>query len=72
MCPNCPKVKDFMKTVKIEGELVDASTKEGLEEASRFDVATVPTVVFLEDEKVKSVAHSVEEGKRVIENKTLI
>lgn len=72
MCPNCPKVKDFMKTVKLEGEFIDAATEKGLEEAQKFDVASVPTVVFLEDSKVKSIAHSVEEIKRVIQNKTLV
>ena len=24
MCPNCPKVKDFMKEVDMEGEEIDA------------------------------------------------
>lgn len=72
MCPNCPKVKDFMKTVSLKGELVDASTPLGLEQAQKFDVGSVPTVIFLEDDNVKSVAHSVEEIKRVIQNKTLV
>ena len=71
MCPNCPKVKDFMKTVKMEGELIDASTKEGLAQAAKFDVMSVPTVIFLEGDVVKSVASLVEEIKRVTQNKTL-
>lgn len=72
MCPNCPKVKEFMKTVDMKGEIIDASTKQGLEQASKFDIMAVPTVVFLEDDNVKSVAHSVEEIKRVTQNKTLV
>ena len=72
MCPNCPSVKSFMETVKVEGEFIDASTPEGLEEAQKFDIASVPTVVFLEGDKVKSIAHSIEEIKRVTENRTLI
>ena len=71
MCPNCPKVKEFMKTIDMKGEFIDAATSEGLEQARKFDIAAVPTVVFLEDDNVKSVAHSIEEIKRVVQNKTL-
>ncbi len=72
MCPNCPSVKEFMKTVDMEGEEIDATLPEGLEQAQKFNVISVPTVIFLEDDKVKSVAHSVDEVKRVIENKSLV
>ncbi len=72
MCPNCPKVKEFMETVDMKGESLDATTPEGLEQAQKFEVSSVPTVIFLEDEEVKSVAHSIEDVKRVTENKTLV
>ena len=72
MCPNCPAVKDFMKTVDLEGESLDASTSEGLQQAQKYNVATVPTVLFIENDEVKSTCHSIEEIKRVIENKTLV
>ena len=72
MCPNCPSVKEFMKTVDMEGEEIDAALPEGLEEAKKFNVISVPTVIFLEDDKIKSVAHSIDEIKRVIENRSLI
>jgi len=72
MCPNCPKVKEFMKTVDLEGDEIDASTPDGLEEAQKFDVNSVPTVIFLENNEIKNVAHSIEEIKRVVENKSLI
>jgi hypothetical protein len=72
MCPNCPSVKEFMKTVDIQGEEIDAATPEGLEQAQKFDIASVPTVVFLEGDEVKSIAHNVEEIKRVTENKSLV
>ena len=72
MCPNCPSVKEFMKTVEMDGEEIDATTPEGLEQAKKFEVSSVPTVVFLEDNEVKSVAHNVDEIKRVTENKTLV
>lgn len=72
MCPNCPTVKEFMKNVDMEGEEIDAALPEGLEEAKKFDVISVPTVVFLENDEVKSVAQSIDEIKRVIENKSLV
>jgi ribonucleoside-triphosphate reductase len=71
MCPNCPKVKEFMKGVEMPGELVDATTDNGFEQAQKFEVNSVPTVIFLDSEKVISVAHSIEEVKRIIENKRL-
>lgn len=71
MCPNCPKVKEYMQSVDMQGELLDATTREGLTEARKFNVAAVPTVVFLEGNEEKSRASSVEEIKRIVENKTL-
>lgn len=72
MCPNCPKVKDFMKTVSMKGEVIDASSSEGLEQAKQFSIMSVPMVVFLENDSEKSRAETVEEIKRVVENKTLV
>jgi alkyl hydroperoxide reductase subunit AhpF len=72
MCPNCPAVKEFMKTVDMKGEEIDASTKEGLEQARKFNIMAVPKVVFLEDDEIKSEAETIEEIKRVIDNKSLV
>jgi len=72
MCPNCPDVKEFMKTTNLEGEVVDASDPKGLQEASVYGISSVPTVVFLdEDNKVVNTATTIEEIKRIIENKSL-
>lgn len=72
MCPKCPAIKEFMKGTDIEGEFVDATTPEGLEQARKYEIISVPTVLFLEDKgKVISSAHSLEEVKRVVENKSL-
>ena len=72
MCPNCPKVKEFMKDKELEKEWIDASTPDGLGKAREMKVVGVPTVIFL-DEKGKEVtrAASVEEVKRVIGNQQL-
>ena len=68
-CPKCPAVKSFMKGVKMQGELIDASKPEGLEEARRHDVSTVPTVLFF-DESGRKVgeAGSAEEANAEIAN----
>ena len=72
MCPKCPAIKDFMKGTGIEGEFVDATKPEGLDQARKYQVSSVPTVLFLdEDENVVSTAHNLEEAKRVVENQSL-
>ena len=72
MCPKCPKIKEFMQDKKIEKEWVDAATAEGLEKARKHNVMGVPTVIFFDEhDKEVSRATSVEEVKRIIENKTL-
>ena len=72
MCPKCPKIKEFMEDKKVEKEWVDAATKEGLEKAKELNVSSVPTMVFF-DKNGKEVARAmtIEEVKRVIENKSL-
>ena len=41
MCPKCPKIKEFMADKKLEKELVDAATAEGLEKARELKVGGV-------------------------------
>ncbi|HII71618.1 TPA: hypothetical protein HA265_02575 [Candidatus Woesearchaeota archaeon] len=49
-CHKCPAMKEFMSSQKkLPGEVVNASTPEGLEVAKKFQVVAVPTVVFLDD-----------------------
>ncbi|MBD3248636.1 hypothetical protein GF336_01150 [Candidatus Woesearchaeota archaeon] len=72
MCPKCPKIKEFLNGVeKVEGEFIDATTKEGLEQARELKVSNVPTAVFFEEGKEISRAHDIEEVKRIVENKQL-
>jgi thioredoxin-related protein len=43
-------MKEFMLGQKdITGSFIDASTPEGLNEARKYNVAAVPTVVFVDD-----------------------
>ncbi len=72
MCPNCPSVKEFMKTVDIEGKEVDATSEEGIVEARNYDIMSVPTVLFFdENNKLVGRATSIDEIKRIVENKSL-
>jgi len=72
MCPKCPAIKEFMKGTDLEGEFVDATSADGLEQARKYKVGSVPTVLFF-DEKGETVskATSLEEVKRVVENRSL-
>ena len=72
MCPKCPAIKEFMKGINIKGEFIDAASAEGLEQARKYNVASVPTVLFLDENgEVVNTAHDLEEVKRVVENKSL-
>ncbi|MDP7141379.1 MAG: thioredoxin family protein [Candidatus Woesearchaeota archaeon] len=72
MCPNCPSVKEFMKTVDIEGKEIDATSEEGMAEARNYDIMSVPTILFFDEkEELAGRATSIDEIKRLIENKSL-
>ena len=66
MCFNCPAIKAFMKESGVKGEEIDASTPSGIELAKKFNIKSVPTVIFLEKGEVKSEARSLEEVKKLI------
>ena len=65
-CPNCPVVKEYMHESDVEGEIVDASTPEGLTRAKELEISAVPTVVFFEDDKEIGRANSVDETKNFL------
>jgi len=71
-CPKCPFVKTYLEDKGLEKEWADAATPEGLEKAKEFNVMNVPTVIFF-DENGKEVtrATSLEEVKKIVENKSL-
>ena len=72
-CPNCKKIKDFMSLIKLEKELVDASTPKGLERAKEFKIMNVPSVIFFDENNNEvSRAFSVDEVKNIVENKHLV
>ncbi len=68
-CPNCPSVKEFMKTVDIPGEVVNAATMEGGVLAAKFGIMAVPTVLFFnKDGEVIEKAQSVPQVRRVLDS----
>jgi len=55
MCPKCPAMKEHMASqTKISGEVISCHTPEGLAEARKFSIHTVPTVVFVDDDGKES------------------
>lgn len=68
-CPNCPSVKEFMKTLDIPGEVVNAATMEGSVLAAKFGIMAVPTVLFFNQEnEVVEKAQSVPQVRRVVDS----
>jgi glutaredoxin len=48
MCPKCPAMKEYMASqTKISGEVINCHTPEGLAEARKFVISSVPTVIFI-------------------------
>ncbi len=47
-CPNCPSVKNYMKTVHMPGAEINAATENGLKEAMKYNVMATPTVIFFD------------------------
>lgn len=73
MCPKCPKIKEYLETAKIDKELINAADPSGLDQAKEYGISSVPTVIFFDEKgEMVSQAHSLEEVKRVLENKTLV
>jgi len=48
-CIKCPAVKDYLETVSMQGEHVNAATPEGLDKARKFGVMSTPTVIIFND-----------------------
>jgi len=48
-CPNCPPVRKVVSELDIPGELYNASTEEGLDEARKYNVFSTPTVVLFDE-----------------------
>ncbi len=68
-CPNCPKVKEFVKTLSIPGEIINAATTEGAVLAAKFGIMAVPTILFFnKDNEVIEKAQSVPQVRKVVDS----
>ena len=65
-CKFCPDVKAFLATIDVKGEHFDAATPEGREEAVKYGISTVPTVLFFDNNELKATARSINEIKQVL------
>ncbi len=69
-CPACPMVKEFMQEIDIEGMHINAASPEGAEEAAKYEIKSVPTVIFLhENDEVAAIAKSINEIKRCLDER---
>jgi hypothetical protein len=50
-CSSCPPVKEFVRKLPLEGSLIDATESEGGQKAESFGVMSVPTIIFLDENK---------------------
>jgi len=72
MCPNCGEIKEFLETLDLKGDIIDATTDEGLEESQKLNVMGVPMMIFFNGKKETNRAESLDDIKKVLENKSLL
>lgn len=66
-CPNCPPVCNYMKSIIMNGTIIDVDTEEGLSHAARNGVFASPTVIFYNADGTEiHRSHSVEELEEFI------
>lgn len=67
-CPKCPQMKEHMATKQLPGELINASEPEGMQEARKYSISQVPTVIFFDEEiNITGIAHDKEEVDKLLE-----
>lgn len=68
-CPNCPPVKNFMKSLPIAGAEIDVDTEEGFSRAAEKGVFASPTVIiFDKNGRETARGHSVEELEAIFDS----
>ena len=66
-CAACRPVKEFLNSVNIDGEIVDAAEDSGSEVAVKYSVMKLPTVIFLDSNRQEICrCHSIGEIKEII------
>ena len=73
MCPDCGEIKDYLATIDFKGDIIDATTDEGMEESQKLEVMSVPTMIFLDkSDKEVNRADNLDDIKKILENKSLL
>ncbi len=68
-CHKCPAMKEFLGSQdKVAGVFVDCSAPDGMEEAKKYNITRVPTVLFLDGEEVKHTCHEKEDVESLLQN----
>jgi hypothetical protein len=67
-CHACPKIKEYMQGIELEGEHISVGSPEGAQEAAKYGLTSVPAVIFF-DEKAElfTIARSIVEIKRALQ-----
>ena len=65
-CPKCPAAKKLLEQKEVDYVLVDASSPEGFDEAKKFQISQVPTLVILEDDNLLSKSSGIDEIEKEI------
>lgn len=67
-CIKCKGMKEYLKSVEIEKEFIDATSPEGMEQAKTFNVMSVPLVVFFDNnEDQVGIAHDIDELEEILD-----
>ena len=73
MCPDCGEIKDYLGTIELKGEIIDATTDQGLEIAEALGVMGVPTMVFVDKTgKETNRADNLDDIRKILDNKSLL
>ncbi len=66
-CPGCKPVKNVLSKSTMKGTDVNASTREGLEEAIRNNITGTPTVIFYDEQgNVVQKAHTTAQVEQLL------
>jgi glutaredoxin len=73
MCPNCAELHEHMAGIDLPGDEIDATDDQGMELAQKWEVMSVPTIIFINQEgREQARASDMDEVKRILLNKSLL
>ena len=67
-CCRCPAVKNYLLSSGLSGQIIDASTESGLDQARYFGISSTPTVIFTDESGMEiGASHDLAGTKKFIE-----